>query len=105
MKLLLDTNVLLLFLVGILRPDRIGGKRLENFTTDDFLRLVKWANEVPRHISLPNILTETSNLLGDSKQSLVDGGGAALAKYVEKLEDVYVPSRRVVNGLAYDVWG
>ena len=101
MKLLLDTNVLLLFLVGLLRPDRIGGKRLENFTGDDFSKVVEWVREVPRHVSLPNILTETSNFLGDSRQQLVEGGSSALANYIQRLDEVYVPSRKVVAGSFY----
>ena len=105
MKLLLDTNVLLLLLVGLLRADRIGGKRLEKFTSDDFRRVLEWAAEYPKHISLPNILTEASNFLGDSKQELVKGGQGALAKYIATLEEVYVPSLDVVWGAAYGAIG
>lgn len=101
MRLLLDTNVLLLLLTGIVRPDRIGGKRLEQFISDDFLRVASWAAEVPDHISLPNILTEASNLLGDERQELWPGGRQALAQYVSSVDEVYVPSQRVVARAEY----
>ena len=94
MRLLLDTNVLLLLVVGLLRRDRIGGKRLEKFTDGDFLKVAGWAAEFPKHVSLPNILTETANLLGDARQELVLGGLEALATYVSKLDEVYVPRVR-----------
>ena len=98
MRLLLDTNVLLLLLVGLLRPDRIGGKRLEPFIQADFQIIANWAAEIPVHISMPNILTEASNFLGDGKQELVSGGRCALAKYIVGLEEIYLPSRSIVAG-------
>ena len=105
MKLLLDTNVLLLFLIGLLRPDRVGGRRLDRFILDDFYRVADWADEVSAHVSLPNILTEASNLLGDAKQELVDGGRTALAKYIATLDEIYVPSRRIAGGSEFIDFG
>lgn len=101
MRLLLDTNVLVLFLAGLVRPDRIGGKRLEKFIAEDFLRVAEWAGDLPDHISLPNILTEASNLLGDERQELWPGSRQALANYVSNVDEVYVPSQRVAAGPEY----
>ena len=105
MRLLLDTNVLLLYLVGQIRPSQIGVKRLSSFTAEDFLKVAEWAAEFPRkHVSLPNILTEASNLLGDAKQGFTPGI-VALAKYVADLDEEYVPSLEVVGSKEYFVLG
>ena len=99
MKLLLDTNVLLLLLLlaGSVLPGHIANKRLRQFIWEDYLLIANWAAEIPRHLSIPNILTEVSNFVGDEKQELFQGARAALKAYVSGLEEIYVPSQKVVE--------
>lgn len=91
-RLLLDTNLLVLWLVGNLDPSRIGRRRLEAFQSEHLLRLNDIVNGFRFHVSTPNILTETSNLIGSGEQQLCRGAAVALARYVEVLDEVYVPS-------------
>jgi hypothetical protein len=59
---LLDTNVLLLLLMAQFKPDLIGGKRLEKYTTDDAQLLLRFVGQFKRILTTTHILTETSNL-------------------------------------------
>lgn len=59
---LLDTNVLLLWLMAQLQSGLIGGKRLEKYTLDDALLLANFVRQFKRVLTTPHILTETSNL-------------------------------------------
>lgn len=94
---LIDSNTLVLYLVGNLDPNRLGQRRLEKFDIDDLRRLTDILWEYQRHVTLPNILTEVSNMLGSGSQELVRGGAAALADYCYFAEEVYEASRGVVG--------
>jgi hypothetical protein len=62
--ILLDTNLLVLFVVGGVSRDYIGKhKRLSQFTVEDYDLLLKTLSNAPSVLITPNILSETSNLL------------------------------------------
>mgnify|MGYP006432033139 CR=1 FL=1 len=94
---LLDTNTLLLFLAGHAAPDRIGGKRLDSFDHEDFDRLTAKLADTQRHVSLPNILTEVSNLIGERGLKLGAPLVSALEHYCLGIDEVYAPSADVVR--------
>ena len=61
----IDSNLLVLFVVGSLRPDIIPKhRRLQDYTVDDFGLLLDLFNPVDKLFLTPNTLTEASNLLG-----------------------------------------
>ena len=60
--ILLDTNVLLLFLVASFCPKMIGGKRLERYTQQDGQLLWQFVTKFDRILTTQHILAETSNL-------------------------------------------
>jgi len=63
--IVLDSNLLLLLVVGLAGEDYIPKhKRLNAYTVDDFRLLAKEISVFERIIVTPNTLTETSNLLG-----------------------------------------
>jgi hypothetical protein len=95
LRLLLDTNVLLLFIVGSLKLQAVGTKRLQAFDLDDFDIVVRLALENSKHISTPHVLAEVSNFLGSGRQQFVEGGTVALAAYVASPEEIHVPARDV----------
>ena len=98
MRLLLDTNVLVLLIVGSLSTDLIGQKaKLKNFDLDDFVLVARIAREATSHISTPNVLTEVSNHLGSGKQQLVPGGLEEFAKFVFLLDEFHFPSNEIVR--------
>lgn len=62
---LVDTNLLLLYVVGVQDPDRIRRfTRTDTFTEDDFGLLNRLFEHFETAVTTPSILTEVSNLLG-----------------------------------------
>lgn len=62
---LLDTNLLLLLVVGLWRQEHISQfKRTQTFTASDFLVLNTYLSSFDQVIATPHIATETSNFLG-----------------------------------------
>ena len=61
--ILLDTNVLLLFLVKQIKPDLIGGKRLEAYGQQDAELLVAYVKNFSKILTTPHVLAETSNFI------------------------------------------
>ena len=101
----MDTNVLVLLIIGGLRPDRIGKKRLEAFDLDDFRLVARFASEATSHISTPNILTEASNHLGSGHQQLEPGGLEEFANYVFLLDEFHFPSNEIVRMPEFNALG
>ena len=60
--ILLDTNVLLLFLIAQFDPTYIGRKRLNAYTLEDAQLLSCFVGKFSRILTTSHILTETSNL-------------------------------------------
>ena len=62
---IVDTNLLLLYVVGAQNPERIGRfTRTDTFTKDDFDLIDRLFGYVETAVTTPSILTEVSNLLG-----------------------------------------
>ena len=99
--MLLDSGPLVLFLCGSLRPDLVGTRKTKQHNLKQFLRLRSEIAEFKNHISLPNILTETSNHLGAGRQQAVDGATSALRAYILNLEEIYEPSKNVIQFSEY----
>ena len=96
---LLDTNLALLYVVGSLDSGRIRRhKRTVGFTVDDFERVSKFVDFFDKKIVTPNILTETSNLLGRDKGLL-----SVLASYIETANEEFFSSKEtsVSDGFLY----
>ena len=91
--ILLDTNLALLYVVGSLDSGRIRShKRTDGFTVDDFERLSKFVGLFDNKIVTPNILTETSNLLGRDKELL-----KVLSGYIEIANEEFCSSKEVTD--------
>ena len=92
--LVVDTNLLLLYIVGAVDQSQIGQhKRLTAYSLDDFDLLTNYIDGRDL-VSIPNILTETSNLMGQGLH------GKTLAKarlglklITEQLQEIFVPSK------------
>ena len=84
-SLLVDTNILLLFLVGSLDPALIARhKRVNQFTVEDFHLLDGLLRRFEMILTTPNVLTEANNLArqigGAAKEQLAALLGALLQK-------------------------
>lgn len=59
---LVDTNVLLLFLIGLFQPAMVGHKRLAKYGADDALMMIQYLGRFRRIYTTAHVLAETSNL-------------------------------------------
>lgn len=93
--LLIDTNLLLLLLIGSFDPTWIAKfKRTRVFTIEDFRALDVLSRQFSRIVVTPNILTEASNLLGERSRSLPPEFFASFPRFVQAMKERYVASAK-----------
>ena len=102
---LIDTNLLVLYLVGKVNRNRITQfKRTRNFSASDFDLLVQLVSWFGRLFATPHLLTETSNLA-----DLPAAEGAKVRflfrTLVEQIGEFYDPSSRLVANKLFDRFG
>jgi hypothetical protein len=104
--LLIDSNVLLLFFVGLHDPTRIENfKRTRQFTIEDFELLVAFMGQFKEVVTTPSILTEVSNLLGHVPAKLRYAFFEHFANGLKNLDEHYTPSRELGDEKAFPRFG
>lgn len=104
--ILVDTNILLLFLVGATNRNRISRfKRTVQFTPQDYDLLVKLLAFFSQVITTPYILTEVNSLLNQLEEP--DRGLClkTLGVYVNQVEEDYVHSKQIVQQEKFTTFG
>lgn len=91
--LLIDTNLLVLYVIGLHDQTRIEqNKRTSSYTKEDFDLLVNFTGYFKKVITTTNILTEVSNLLEGvvyQQQPVL----SILPQILEVIEEYNLPSR------------
>jgi rRNA-processing protein FCF1 len=91
--ILIDTNLLLLFLMGAVDAKQIDKfKRTKQFTIEDFWLIEKLLDFFEIKVTTPNILTEVSNLAGQLSEPLKSRFLERLGEQVKILTEKYCPS-------------
>lgn len=91
--LILDTNLFVLLVVGLFDPAWIDKhKRTNSYTIEDFNRLKRVVGSYNRLVTLPNVLTEVSNLLAQTSDVIRRGLFDKLAPLIKQTEEIHVPS-------------
>lgn len=99
--ILIDTNILLLYLIGSFDINLIRNfSRTANFTVDDFSRVSRFIDYFEVKVTTPHILTEVSNLFGN-KNFL----NALLATYINLSSEKFVESARTIENQAFNLFG
>lgn len=97
-RLLVDTNILLLYIVGSLNLDQIARhKRTEKFSVEDFRLLSGLLRDSGGIIVTPNILSEVSNLLGYTNERTKAKLFLLFSSIVRDLKEHYVRSLAAVE--------
>lgn len=100
--ILIDTNILLLYIVGSVNKEAIGKfKRTNRFSSEDFDTLVSILGRFQVKITTSNILTETSNLLGHLDKNLRPNYFGSFATGVNTLQEILVKSSNVTNSKVF----
>lgn len=95
--LLIDTNLLVLLVVGSVSATAIAGnKRLSAYTATDYKLLLSFVERFKSLFTTPHILTEVSNLIGcETKQQQL--GLEILKRLVQQMEEVVPASSETMN--------
>ncbi len=105
-KLLVDTNILLLYIVGSLSLDRIARhKRTATFTIKDYWLLDSLLRNFGGIVVTPNVLTEVSNLLGHTDKRTSQVLLAWLGSQVAAFDEHYVPSHEAIAAAEFSRLG
>jgi hypothetical protein len=106
-SIIVDSQLLLLLVVGVAaRSDISETKRLSNaYTEYDFDRLAKFIVQFDKVITLPNILSEVSNFIGDSDLPRTKRARETLKAIMSEALEIYQPSLEVVNQPEFDWLG
>lgn len=96
---IVDTNVLLLYVVGITDPREISNfKRTQQFTIEDFDVLVEFLDRFRRRVTTSHILTEVINWIGylrdDIKMDAFDRLAAMIQVFLTEELQVALPITR-----------
>jgi hypothetical protein len=96
--LLVDTNVLVLYVVGNLDLDLIAKhKRTEKFIAEDYHLLDRFLRQFKTLITTPNVLTEVSNMVAQIGGETETKLRVILGALVKAFDERYVPSMRLVK--------
>ena len=92
--ILVDTNILLLWFVGEVNPNRIEKfKRTNQFNKQDYNLLVKTLKYFSKNVVTPNILTEVSNLINQLSEPERSQCFDALSQAMNQLNEFYIESK------------
>lgn len=96
--LILDTNLLVLYIVGIHDSERIElFKRTRAYSIDDFELLVNVINYFGGFTTTPNVLTEVSNLIEGFNYNNIPLLNTLGSSEIGLLDEHYVESKRVMD--------
>jgi len=91
--IVLDSNLLLLLVVGRLDPDRIVKfSRTSMFTKKDFDTLKHLVSSFSRIVTTPNVLTEVSNFVGQLENPARKQCFGLLSTIIDVLEERFITS-------------
>jgi hypothetical protein len=97
----LDTNVLLLLIVGLTKRSYIKQHQgLSGFTEVDFDTLQDVVSQYDKLVALPNVLTELANILGGThgpREPLFE----VFANFIERVDEIYMPSIAAAKRLEF----
>ncbi len=100
--LLIDTNLLLFFVIGTIGRDLIVKfKRTQVYTPEDFQKVALIRSQFARLWTTPNILTETDNLGRQLPEKYWHIFAAKMSELTSLLSEEYVASRKTVESDKY----
>lgn len=104
--LLIDTNILLLVIIGLCDRKLIGSfKRVIQYADKDYEVVTQLANNFNFLVTTPYILTETSNLAFQLPNCYHDNLSAVMQKLLHKSVERYIPSVEIVEDRSFTKYG
>lgn len=104
--LLIDTNILLLFFVGLQSRKSIQGfKRTQHFTPEDFDILAGLIGRFRQVVTTPSILTEVSNLLGQLPKGSWVSVFQRFSEGIQRFREHFTPSSELAQEPCFPRFG
>lgn len=101
-RVLVDTNLLVLLIVGKTSTQLIGiHKRTRAYTIDDYLLLDSIVCDAGSHVTTPNILSETSSLIRQFGGPRLIEIVSVFKLFIGSCVEVYVPSSDAAKGMHF----
>jgi hypothetical protein len=95
-QILIDTNLLVLFIVGTVSRQYISKhKRLTQFIPEDYDVLLEILNQASSLLITPNTLTETSNLVAYIYEPARTEIFIVFQQFLNNWREIYIPSTTV----------
>ena len=105
-SLLLDSNLLLLFLIGTFQRDRIPVfKRTAHFTAEQFDTLLNVSTHFQKIVTTPHLLTEVSNLANSLPEYLKGDWSDHLAEQIPSMTEILDPAFEIIRESAFNPFG
>ncbi|KOP25713.1 hypothetical protein AMR41_13430 [Hapalosiphon sp. MRB220] len=97
-RILIDTNILLLWFVGTVNKKRISQfNRTEKFLPEDYALLVSILSYFSKIVTTPNILTEVNSLINQIGEPERSQCYSVFAQAMSKLDEFYIESINAVQ--------
>ena len=104
--LLLDANLLIVLIVGMSDPTKLGViKCVKEYGLEHLQFINRFASSASSLVTVPSVLTQTSDLLGEGKNVVAAGVSHALRAFTHRSLEVYKPSREVMESPAFERLG
>lgn len=104
--ILIDTNILLLLIVGSSNRKRISQfKRTEQFIPEDYDLLIKLIHLFPKIITTPNILTEVNSLTNQIGEQERSKCFAIFAQLISEIDEFTLSSQDIVKNNGFIKFG
>ena len=101
--LLIDTNLLVLLIVGLTNPDYIAGhRRLHKRTVEDFDEIYEFCGQSDEIVVVPHILAEVSNLTDQPYRRDIR---RTLRRFIETTVELQTEARVVAGSDVFDRLG
>nr|WP_198649095.1 PIN domain-containing protein [Cyanothece sp. BG0011] len=104
--ILIDTNILLLLIVGSSNRKRISQfKRTKQFIPEDYDLLIKLINLFSKIVTTPNILTEVNSLTNQIGEPERSKCFAIFAQLISEIDECALSSQEIVNNNGFIKFG
>jgi hypothetical protein len=104
-SLLIDSNLLILYIVGRIDPSLVGSKPTGSYEKEDFDLLSRFVGKFAKLVTTPNVLTEVSNLGGKLPEGNHGRFRSLLAREIEVMDETYCESAKAGKDPHFQVLG
>ena len=103
-ELIIDSNLLVVVVIGRARGTLLGRKPVEGFHLSDFERLAEFTSLFKKVTTTPYILSEVNSLLNKTGYARIECR-AALASQVELMDEYQNPSNTLTRDNSFEEFG